>query len=100
MTIECEPLKDILKKHATDTTYFDFFSLDIEGAELDALISLDFSQVGFGIIFVEADEHNKRKNNALRTFLESRGYTFLWRKDRNDWFINKHFHSIYQDLIH
>ena len=99
-TIECEPLKDILEKHATNTTYFDFFSLDIEGAELDALLSLDYSRVGFGIIFVEADEHNKRKNNALRMFLEKQGYTFLWSKDRSDWFINNNFHSIYEDLIH
>ena len=98
--IECEPLKDILEKHATNTTYFDFFSLDIEGAELDALFSLDYSRVGFGIIFVEADGHNKMKNNALRTFLEQQGYTFLWSKDRSDWFINNNFHSIYEDLIH
>lgn len=100
-TIECEPLKDILEKHATNTTYFDFFSLDIEGAELDALLSLDYSRLGFGIVFVEAEEHNKRKNNALRTFLEEQqGYTFLWNKDRSDWFINNNFHSIYEDLIH
>ena len=99
-TIDCEPLKDLLETHATNTTYFDFFSLDIEGAELDALLSLDYSKVGFGVIFVEADEHNKRKNNALRTFLEQQGYIFLWQKDRSDWFINKDFHSIYADFIH
>lgn len=99
-SIKCEPLKDILENHAPNTTYFDFFSLDIEGAEFEALLSLDYSKVGFGIIFVEADGHNKRKNNALRTFLEQRGYTFLWSKDRSDWFINKDFASIYEDRIH
>ena len=99
-TVECMPLKDLLEENASNTTYFDFFSLDIEGAELDALLSLDYSKVGFGVIFVEADDHNKRKTYALRTFLEQKGYIFLWSRDRSDWFINKNFHSIYEDLIH
>ena len=99
-TIECSPLKKILSHYAGNTTYYDFFSLDIEGAEFDALQSLDYSEVGFGIIFVEADEHNLRKNNALRTFLGDKGYAFLWTKDRSDWFINKNFHSIYKHVVH
>ena len=99
-TIECEPLKSILENHAANTTYFDFFSLDVEGAELEALLSLDYSKVGFGIIFAEADAHNIMKNYALRTFLEQQGYIFLWSMDRSDWFINTNFHSIYENLIH
>jgi hypothetical protein len=99
-TIECSPLKDILLDYAGNTTYYDFFSLDIEGAEFDALQSLDYSKVAFGIIFAEADEHNLRKNNALRTFLDDKGYAFLWTKDRSDWFINENFHSIYKNVVH
>lgn len=99
-TVECMPLKDILEENASNTTYFDFFSLDIEGAELDALLSLDYSKVGFGVILIEADGHNKRKNYALRTFLEQKGYSFLWSRERSDWFINKSFHSIYENFIH
>ena len=98
--IECMPLKDILDQHAGNTTYFDFFSLDIEGAEFDAMLSLDYSKVGFGVIFVEADENNIRKNHALRTFLKEKGYTFLWTRHRSDWFINNTFHSIYESVVH
>jgi hypothetical protein len=36
-TIECSPLKDLIAKHVAKEAYFDFFSLDIEGAEFMAL---------------------------------------------------------------
>jgi len=97
--IECSPLKDVLSAHAPNTTHYDFFSLDIEGGELDALLSLDYSRVSFGIIFAEADHHNTRKNLALRMFLQSKGYTYLETNERSDWFVNNNFHSIYEDVI-
>jgi len=46
--------------------FFDFFSLDIEGAELGAVLAIDFDLVSFGVIFVEADEHNEMKNMAIK----------------------------------
>ena len=47
-------IADIAEPHGQglETFYFDFFSLDIEGSEFEALQSLDFSKVGFGIILV------------------------------------------------
>eukprot|EP00986_Skeletonema_menzelii_P002467 scaffold670_cov136-Skeletonema_menzelii.AAC.1 len=76
-SIKCEPLKDILENHAPNTTYFDFFSLDIEGAEFEALLSLDYSKVGFGIttkcrslvlaIFRNSGAHSPQNSDA-RTF--------------------------------
>jgi len=35
--IECAPMKDILAKYLDTVNYFDFFSLDVEGAELQVL---------------------------------------------------------------
>jgi len=98
--IECRPLCDILEEHAPNQHFFDFFSLDIEGAEFMALQSLDFDKVGFGIILIEADEHNERKNMALRAFLESKGYLFIEAFERSYWFVNKEFGSIYKDVLH
>jgi hypothetical protein len=97
--MECMPLRDILEKHVPNQHYFDFFSLDIEGAEFMALQSLDFDQVGFGIIFVEADGHNELKNLAVRTFLESKGYRFMDSSLRSYWFVNEDFGMIYKDLL-
>jgi FkbM family methyltransferase len=99
-TIQCMPLKDIIEEHVGKNFFFDFFSLDIEGSEYEALASLDFDSVAFGIIVVEADDHNERKNLALRTLLESNGYIFLYDKNRSYWFANRAFASIYKDLLH
>ncbi|KAL7553795.1 hypothetical protein ACHAWF_017147 [Thalassiosira exigua] len=96
--IQCDALDRLLLKHAPDTTFFDFFSLDVEGAELTVLESTDFDRVGFGIIFVEADKHNDAKNLAMRRFLEGKGYTYLFGYGRSYWFGNSNFDKIYEHL--
>jgi hypothetical protein len=100
--IECLPLQEILDTHlnSMENFYFDFFSLDIEGAEFEALQSLDYERVGFGVILCEADAHNELKNMALRTFLADKGYIFLENKDRSYWFVNGQFGHIYGKLLH
>jgi hypothetical protein len=102
--VECLPLAELLQEHVGggggDSFYFDFFSLDIEGAEMVALQSLDFNKVGFGILVVESDEHNERKNLALRMFLQDKGYTFLYEYARSYWFVNNDFGAIYKHLLH
>jgi hypothetical protein len=98
--IQCMPLKDIIEEHVGKNFFFDFFSLDIEGSEYEALASLDFDSVAFGIILVEANGHNESKNLALRTLLESNGYIFLYDKNESYWFANRAFASVYKDLLH
>jgi len=98
--ITCSPLRNIVEKHVGEPFYFDFFSLDIEGAELTALQSLDFSRIGFGIILVECDEQNPLKNMALRFFLKSKGYEYFDTINRSWWFFNVHWASIYKDLLY
>jgi len=98
--IKCRPLKDILLETVGQHFHFDFFSLDIEGAEFEALASLDFDLVSFGIILVESDEHNQLKNMVLRSKLESNGYKFLMDSARSYWFVNSKFEHVYGHLIH
>ncbi len=76
-TIKCKTLDGLLLKYAPETTFFDFPSLDVEGAEVTILESIDFDRTNFGIIFVEADEHSAMKTMCLRKFLELNGYYFL-----------------------
>ena len=58
-----------------------------------------WNRVHFGIILVEADEHNELKNLVMREYLENRGYTFLeWHG--NYWFVSQYFDEIYQDLVY
>jgi FkbM family methyltransferase len=96
--VECIPMSDILAK--SPYTHFDFYSLDVEGAEYEVLQSIDFEKYSFGIMLVEADGHNPRKNLVIRTFLESKGYTFLMDHQRSYWFVNQDFPKIYHDLLH
>jgi FkbM family methyltransferase len=98
--IQCIPLKDLLDEQVGKHFFFDFFSLDIEGAEYEALASLDFNSVAFGVILVEALGYNEKKNLAVRTFLESNGYIFLGLTNRSYWFVNGGFANVYKDLLH
>jgi hypothetical protein len=73
--------------------------LDVEGAEFQVLESIDFDKSGFGIIFLEADEHNTRKNAACREYLFTKGYNYVGSEARSDWFINQNFATIYKKLL-
>jgi FkbM family methyltransferase len=98
-TIECTPLVDIIQEHTPEVNYFDFLSLDVEGGEFDVIQAIDFNQVGFGILIVEADYHNHDRNVLLRNLLENRGYVFLGHNSPNNWFVNKKFSQIYRGLL-
>ncbi len=87
VTVYCAPLA-----HAfclLGVNEIDFFSLDVEGAELEAVASIDFSRVNIRVMIVEADEHNVTKNNAVRDIMERNG--FLLERgsiDRSDLFVS------------
>lgn len=98
--IECDTLDSLLNKYAPGTAYFDFFSLDVEGAEFSVLESIDYERVQFGIVFVEADSHNELKNLAMKQLLTRNGYDFLEEYERSYWFVNSDFYHIYRHLIY
>ena len=88
------------KKTKTNPTYFfDFFSLDVEGAEYAVLTSLDFNVVEFGVVLVECDSHNPLKNIAIKMLLQANGYTYHQATDQNWWFVNDSFHTIYSGIL-
>mmetsp|Transcript_2022 Transcript_2022/g.5328 ORF Transcript_2022/g.5328 Transcript_2022/m.5328 type:complete len:301 (-) Transcript_2022:125-1027(-) len=97
--IKCKTLRTVISEAVGGDFFFDFFSLDIEGAEYDAIVSIDFSIVSFGVIFVEADEHNELKNLAVKMHLERNGYAFAKSSNNSDWFVNTHFMEIYKGII-
>lgn len=118
--IECMPLQKVLDRHysklvtqqnqthtslsssqatATPTIFFDLFSLDIEGAELEALESLDFSRTAFGVILVEADEHFPAKNRAVQSLLQKHGYHYLYDLKRSSWFVHSDWDNIYREQL-
>ena len=105
--IDCVPLRDVLSEHVIGekNVFFDFFSLDIEGSEFTALQSIDYTKVEFGVILIEATnsnhkEYEHRNNVMIQSLLQSKGYNFLYKKNKSLWFINENFHTIYNHLYY
>lgn len=97
--IDCIPLKEIITKNVGEPAFFDFFSFDIEGSEFIALQGLDFTKVGFGIVFIERQRYNPIKDLAIRTIMERNGYIFLYEKSNSVWFANARFDEIYNGVL-
>jgi FkbM family methyltransferase len=64
------PLSQIIGE---DPAYFDYFSLDIEGAEIEALKGINWSTTGFGFIAIEFG-HRQSFLSEIVTFMKSKGY--------------------------
>jgi hypothetical protein len=93
--LPCLPLSEILRIFNIDR--IDFFSLDVEGAELEVLKTLDFSKVHINVITIEADGRNSQKDEDVRKlvvahgFEQDRSFSDQEAGSRNDWFVNKRF---------
>jgi FkbM family methyltransferase len=74
-------LGDILER-AKAPRHIDYMSLDIEGAELEALRGLPLDKYTFGAMTIEHN-YEGRKRNDIQAFLEARGYRRVrtWRHD-------------------
>lgn len=86
--IKCLPLGSLLRW--LDVRHIDFFSLDVEGAELEVLRTFDFKHTSVDVIVVEADNSNKEKDQAVRELLTAEGFRVTSR-GRNDWFVSAEF---------
>ena len=75
--IQCFPIYSILL--ASGRINIDFFSLDIEGAELDVLKTIPWTKVNIKVLLVEY-AHIKEGKKALIDYMTSQGYTSLPNK--------------------
>jgi FkbM family methyltransferase len=80
--------------------HIDFWVLDVEGAEEDVLLSVDFSRIVIDVICVEADIYNLPKNERIKLLLASHGYIFMGHRDFNDWFALESFMQLKSDKLH
>jgi len=80
-------LDEILAK-AHAPRYIDYMSLDIEGAEYDALLGLSLDQYEFGAFTIE---HNfeSAKREAIRKLLEGKGYVRVQSWVVDDFYVNR-----------
>ena len=70
-TVPCRPIGEMIRR--AGFSHIDFFSLDVEGAELSVLQTMDWN-VSVGLWLVEQDGSNEAKDGAVRKLLEKHGY--------------------------
>lgn len=89
--VPCVPMRSILQ-HA-NTSYVNAMILDTEGAELDILKSISWSDIIIEVLVVETDRPYRSPGYEMRvrTFLLDKGYNLYMRKGRNSWFIHRTF---------
>jgi FkbM family methyltransferase len=74
-------LTELLVKH--NIKQIDFFSLDVEGYEIDVLNGLDFSIFRPKFILIET-ENREIYQNTIRNFMDCKNYKFIERLSGND----------------
>lgn len=83
--IECFPFYSFML--ALNRTTIDFFSLDVEGDELNVLKTIPFEKLNIKMLAVEY-VHETGGHNQLQRFMESKGYDTLLKMQRDDGGVN------------
>lgn len=74
ITVQCFPLYSILL--ALNVAQIDFFSLDVEGKELEVLQTVPFNKLNIDMMTVEF-KHIDLGEEYLKNYVESKGYVSL-----------------------
>ncbi|KAL7541274.1 hypothetical protein ACHAXR_010758, partial [Thalassiosira sp. AJA248-18] len=98
--LKCTHLQSILDKTVGPGKYFfDLATFDLSGAELSALLGIDFDRISFGVIIIERNE-DAPANQQIEDLLRSKGYSETYVKDwgcgTGKWFVHHDFRNIYQ----
>ena len=72
LEVPCRSLTAILRGAGVSSV--DIFSLDVEGAELTVLSTLDPTAIRIGLIMIEQSGKNETKDRAVRGLMRSWGY--------------------------
>lgn len=81
--VKTDTLTNVLKSRKIKK--IDFLSIDVEGAEMEVLLGLDFNLYQPQLILLE-DKHLYLKKHF---FLKQKGYKLVQRLNRNCWYIQK-----------
>lgn len=74
-----------LLDHARAPSLINFLSVDIEGAELEALKGIPFDKYRFGAMAIEHNDEEPKRTDILK-FLESRGYQRVYSYKQDDFY--------------
>jgi hypothetical protein len=88
--IQCFPLYSLIL--ATGNRTINYFSLDIEGAEMQVLESIPWDKVDIEVLTIESNHMGEvfpGSQNGLREFLKDKGYVLAYTVDIDDVFVRK-----------
>lgn len=85
VTLTTTTLADILDR-AKAPSFINYMSIDIEGAEYDALKSFPFDRYTIGALSIEHNNIEERRLK-IRSLLEAKGYMLDWSIRDQDWYI-------------
>ncbi|KAL3943176.1 MAG: hypothetical protein SGBAC_002737 [Bacillariaceae sp.] len=69
--IDCAPIDSIITGHV------DLFVLDVEGAEMTVLETIDWDKLQFGALLIETEKMNIATKSKLEKIMQSKGYRKL-----------------------
>lgn len=94
--VQCFPLYTFLL--ALNQTHVDYFSLDVEGVEMEVLQSIPFHLLDIDVISVEY-AHGRATKEELRDYVTNvLGYRVVYEVARKDWLAND-FILVREDLL-
>ena len=85
ITVPCKRLDYILNE--SNLSYIDLWSLDVEGAELHCLNSINWD-IPIGLIVVESNENADK----ISDILERQGFQFVSKYKRDGYYFNYSYH--------
>lgn len=94
--IKTKKLSDIFLDNKIE--YIDFFSLDVEGSELDVLNTINWDKIKIYLICIELDGSNKEKDEKCKTILKNNGFKFKHKMCINEFWLNEDYFR--KDLIY
>lgn len=89
------PLKDVLKNHLpSNITTIDFFTIDVEGFDLQVLESNDWSLYRPRVVVVEILDKPiyELGNNPVVIFMKNNGYQLFSKSNQSAFFISNEYH--------
>lgn len=81
----CFPLYSFML--ALNRTTIDFFSLDIEGDELNVLKTIPFDKLDIKTLTVEY-AHGGASGHQMQSFMVGKGYEVILKVSKDDWGVN------------
>jgi FkbM family methyltransferase len=84
--VAVERLENVLEKYLPSNTIIDFLSIDVEGHDLEVLKSNNWDIYRPKVILIEDNVEEEQGYSRIRQYIESKGYSFFARTNRNLFF--------------